>query len=700
MILFDTFVVPPLSFVDKLMIGCLLLVSFIVVYRATIRLFSSTPLRLLLVLIANIFSVIAVIFLIIPIHLKQVENEKVVLLTNDYYQSLINKKESNQSDHSTVSFCQTNATMYLLTDASHVKEEVIEKDNSDTIIANNIDCETNFIEINHISELATLEPNLNQLDIYGDGLTSSQWQQVEPIKTQFYPSNLKSGFVNLQWRKQVTLGESVNFTAALQISRQSTRFDRIHTVQLIDVSGEILADVKVKHGDAFRFNFTPKTIGQHIYRIHLLEKSATDEKNTILIDDPIAVNVTESIVPKVLIIQSSPQYETKHFKHWLTEHNGKLLTLTQISKSHVMTEEVNMANDLSAYDNFSFTNKGKINSLDAMLTAVILDHFELLIIDAKALLSFESDTLALLENAVHNGLGVLINIDEVLIKSIESNKLALLSGFKQQSRISEESTNTENNNKQVRLNWFSNSSEHFIDANNIDLRSFSAKSIVFDQKKQPLVISNNFGKGKIALTTITSSFQLRLNGLYNEYSQFWQFMTSELASNKQQMFWLPQPYQEIIFKGDMVKACMLAEKELVKLSDVNSSQAKLPKVIQLNSQQDETILLLNSHATAQNEYCSAYFSNNAGWQQLLFSAENDNNHSLNKSQYIYHYAKRDWLAWQQSLTHSINAEKAKLSKLTSDNTINKEHSVPVNKLIAFLVLFICSSFLWIERKLS
>lgn len=702
---FDTLVVPSLSLIEQLMIGSLLLVSLIVVYRARIRLFAASTLRLLFVVLANILSVIAVIFLIIPIHIKHLENEKVILLTNGYHEIDFDKDESETRQ---APFCQTNAKIYHLTETSHLNKDVTGKTNIDSSFTDNTDCDSMFIEINHISELSTFEPNLAQLDIYGDGLSNSQWQQLGLIKTQFYPSKLKTGFVDLQWTKQATLGASVNFTAKLQISRQSTRFDRIHTVQLIDVNGEVLGEVKAKQGDVFTFNFTPKTIGQHIYRIQLLENLVVKgEENSVLIDDPIAVNITESVLPSVLIIQSSPQYETKHVKHWLAENNGKLLTLTQISKNHVMSEEVNLANELTSNSSLPFAIKDKISTIDEILTDAIFDQFELLIIDAKALLSFESDKLALLENAVHNGLGLLINVDRTLIKAIESNELALLGRFHQQlsnSSHSDESSNTENNTKQVRLNWLSNKSEHLIDANNINLSAFSARPLVFDQKNNPLLIINNAGKGKVALTTITSSFQLKLNDLYNEYSQLWQFITSELASNKQAMFWLPQLKQEIVFKGGMVKACLLAERELVmsskaKLINTKSSQDLLSKVLQINSQKEATQLTLSAQSELQHQYCSVYFSNKPGWQQLLFSAENNNQTLVTRSQYIYHYAENDWLAWQQYLTHSTSKERANKSKLASQPIINSEHSTPINKLIVFLVLFICSSFLWIERKL-
>lgn len=675
----NSLVITSLSFIEQFMIGCLLLVSAVVIYRATIRLFVTSPLRLLLVIMANLISAVAVLFLIIPIHVKQLENEKVILLTDGYLQSKVSKE----------SFCHIKEKIYYLTAAARLNEDVGEKINLDTKITSNSMCEIKFVEINHISELSIFEPKLNRLDIYGDGLSNMQLQQLKPMKIQFFPSEPKSGFVDLQWSKEATLGESITFTAKLQISAQSTRFDLIHIVQLMDVNGELLDELKVKHDEVFTFNFTPKTLGKHIYRIHLLEQLAVKgEDHTILVDDPIAVNITESVFPRVLIIQSSPQYETKHFKHWLTENNGQILTLTQISKSHVMSEKVNFSDELTSL--LSATNE-KINTIDEVLTETLFKHFDLLIMDTKSLTSFNNDKLSMLDKAIHNGLGILILTEHSLINKISNKKLSFLNSFREQRKSNSIDLKLRENShkKQVALNWLNHKSEQLIDANNIDLRFFSAQSLIFDQLNQPLVISNNYGKGKVALTTVTSSFQLKLNGLYNEYSQFWQLMTSELASNKQQTLWLSPSKNSIVFMGEMAKSCLLAENELIKSS----------KVLQLNRQNDEIKLLLDSRAKHDNQYCSVYFSNKSGWQQFLFSAVNDNKATLSKPQFIYQYAENDWLAWQQYLTHSISTERAKKSKLTSNTTFDYELLTPKNKLIVFLVLLFSSSFLWIERKL-
>ncbi|MDG1750510.1 MAG: hypothetical protein P8I03_02435 [Thalassotalea sp.] len=689
MTLMEQLVFPVLSLNEQLMMGALLLVSLAVIYRATLRLFNSSPLRLLLVVIANLLSVIAVVLLIIPVQVKHHENDTITLLTSGFNHSAFNEER----------LCFTKSKIYYLTS---IADKQVKKN-----VSNN--CDLSLITINHISELSIFEPDINQLEVYGDGLSATQWQHVEPLKTTFYPSELKSGFIEPQWSKEATLGESVNFTAKLQISRQNARFDRIHTVQLIDVNGELLSEVKAKHDEIFSFNIKPKAIGQHLYRIHLLENSASaGEANTVLIDESVAVNITESTLPRVLIIQSSPKYETKHFKHWLTENNGQLLTLTQISKENVLSEEVNLSTELSS--SLSFSKESSIQTIDEFLTASLFDHFDLLMVDAKVLLSVNDDKLALIDNAVKNGLGLLVSIEQSLANAINDNLLLLFSDFQQQVNPShinstsvafpteeanllalnyldkDESAN--NHIKQVMLNWQNKTSEHLIDANNTSLQNYNAAHLVFDQNKQPLMISNNRGKGKIALTTINSSFQLKINGMYDEYSQFWQFITTELASNKQPMFWLEQPNKKIVFKGEMAKACLLAERELISSSSVS----------QVNNK-EQTMLYLHQQAENENKHCSSHFSNNAGWQQVLFSAENDSKVTFSKPQYIYQYETNDWEAWQQALIHSDSDNKVRKSKVISEKNIINEHTEPVNKLVVFWVLFICSSFLWIERKL-
>jgi hypothetical protein len=671
----DNVVFPLLSLNEKLLIGVLFVVSLLVVYRATIRLFSSSPIRLLFVVIANLLSVIAVVLLIIPVQLNYQENETVVLLTTGFHQSELNKEK----------LCDKQLKIYYL------------KSNSDDQVENYFDkaCDLKILKINHISELSVYEPSINQLDLYGDGLSATQWKQIEPANVIFYPSELTSGFIDPQWIKEATLGETITFTAKVQVTAQSRHVNRIHSVQLMDVNNELLDEVKVKDNEVFSFSFTPKTLGQHIYRIHLMKKMSSDkDADTVLLKESIAVSIIDSTLPRVLVLQSSPKYETKYFKHWLTENNGQLLTLTQISKNKVMSEEVNLSTEVSS--SLSLSQKSSIQTIDELLAAAIFTHFDLLMIDTETLLSISDGKLALMDQAIKNGLGLLVFSDKALVLNINDSTLPLLSEFRQQvNRSSNNSTPfslnpvVNNHKKQVMLHWNNKKTEHLIDAVNIDLRPYNAEHLVYDHRKQPLVISNNRGKGKIALTTINSSFQMKINGMHDDYSQFWQFITTELASNKKNMFWLPQPKETLTLKGNMVKACLLAESNVLSSSTTS----------QINSMNLHTKLYLGEQAENQQKHCSIYFSNNAGWQQLLFTVENEAQVTFRKSQYIYHYKTSDWLAWQQSFNHLNSENMVRKSESFNENKIINENSKPLNKLIVFFILFLSSSFLWAERKL-
>lgn len=668
MIWLDKLVVPSLSLIEQCLVMVLVFVTMLVIYQTKQRLFQQSPVKFVWVTVANLVSFIAVLLLVLPIQIKQMDNNQVILLTSGFEQTSFNAQ----------TLCDHSSNIYYLNKST---------DNSALNLAQS--CDDSLTRISHLSELKIFEPNIDHLVVYGDGLTEQHWQLLQLNTHQYFPSEPMSGFISPLWLKEAVLGESITFSAKLQVSQSQQRKSEIHLIQFIDVNGEVLAEQNVRHQEAFSFVFTPKTSGKHSYRVRLIENTAEKgQDNKIVVDEVIPVNITLASVPRVLIVQSAPNYESKYFKHWLTENNGQLLTVTQISKDHVISESVNLPENTPAVIKTLAQQNSLLTSLNEVITPDILQYFDLLMIDSKALLSLDSRQLKVLDNVNNNGLGVLIAADERLITAYVEQKLPILAIFQSQANQEKINKSNEAKQKQVFLHWLNNRFEHItkqpITAEQINLQNFKAKTLVYDQQKQPLVISNIKGKGKIALTSINRSFQLKTNGLVHEYSQFWQFITSSLARNSTRLSWIPQPDNKLSFEGQPLTACFLAESNV--MQSANISQIIKDK---------EIPLYIN--VEGQNKYCSIYFSNEAGWQSLRITSELSEQMLLDNRQLVYHFSQQDWLAWQQALKHFATEKNVKQSQTLSK--LDNESLTEVNKLIIFFGLLLSSILLWIERKL-
>ncbi|MDO6446822.1 hypothetical protein Q4493_13665 [Colwellia sp. 1_MG-2023] len=684
MIWLDKVVVPSPSFLELCLIITLLLVTIIVVYRAKQRLFNLSPVKFFLVFIANVVSFIAVSLLVLPIQIKNLETNQVMLLTTGFEQA----KKSNNA------LCDQYSNIYYLNETT-----------INTALNTAVDlaksCNKNLVAINHLSELSIFEPKLDHLAVYGDGLTKQQWQQLEFLTSEYHSSELLTGFISPQWLKEAVLGESITFSAKLQLAQsqpqsQSQKEPKkkitqsaLHLVQLIDVNGAVLAEQNVRHHEVFSFRFTPKTMGKHIYRLRLMEKSAgKTQDNKVLVDEAIPVNITVSSVPRVLIVQSSPNYESKYFKHWLTENSGQLLTITQISKNHVTSESINLPEETAIAIQDATKKAGKLTSLNEFITSDVLAYFDLLMIDSKALLTLKNEQHNIIDKVSKNGLGVLVFADEALMTANTAQTLPVLSMFQAKAINNHFNESLEQKQKQVFLHWRNNQSEqktkHAITANHLNLQDFKAKTLVYDQQKQALVITNSNGKGNVALTSVNGSFQLKTNGLVHEYSKFWQFITTSLARNKTPLYWIPESDNKLAFSGQQLTRCWLAERSLMQSAKMNHviASKKTPLYIE---------------AEGENKYCSVYFSKVGGWQTLTLTHEENTAKVFDKSHVIYHFTQDDWLAWQQTLKHFASENIAKQNQTNTKR--DSETFTDVNKLIIFFVLLLSSIFLWIERKL-
>ena len=689
MIMLGKVVVHSHSFIELCLIITLLLVTIIVVYRAKQRLFNLSPMKFFLVFIANIISFIAVLLLVLPIQIRHLETNQVMLLTAGFEQAT--KSKNNE-------LCSQYSNIYYLNETTISKASPSAVDLAKS-------CNKNLVAINHLSELSILEPKLDHLEVYGDGLTKQQWQQLQFETSEYHSSEPLTGFISPQWLKEAVLGESITFSAKLQIAQSrsqpkpnlqsqsqtkpKTTKSALHLVQLIDVNGEVLAEQNVRHHEVFSFRFTPKTMGKHIYRIRLMDKfkdKALDNK--VLVDEAIPVNITLASIPRVLIVQSSPNYESKYFKHWLTENSGQLLTITQISKNHVISESVNLPEETARVIQDATKKASKLTSLNEFITSDVLAHFDLLMIDSKALLSLKNEQHNMIDKVSKNGLGVLIFADETLMTTNAAQKLPVLSMFQAKDMKRHLNESLEQKQKQVFLHWRNNQSEqitkHAITANHVNLQDLSAKTLVYDQQKQALVISNSNGKGNVALTSVNGSFQLKTNGLVHEYSKFWQFITTSLARNSTSLYWIPQPNNKLAFTGQQLTSCWLAERSLMQSTKMNHVIASKKTPLYIESE-------------GENKYCSVYFSKVGGWQTLTLTQEENTAKAFDKSHVIYHFTQEDWLAWQQALKQfaSENMTKQNQQIIKRDS----ETFTDVNKLIIFFVLLLSSIFLWIERKL-
>jgi hypothetical protein len=567
---------------------------------------------------------------------------------------------------------------------------------------------TNFVQnspqkMNHledIQQLMLLQPNLSSLIVLGDGLTTKQLSHLEGVDLSFTLSKAQLGPVNMNWRKQLLIGQPLSVQGIFQSSADNDQ--QIYQIFLDDGNTQSIETTRVKNNERFKFISIPKTTGLFVYQLKVL-----DDDGRLLVSEPIAFEVIDGVLPAIAIKQSSASFESRHFKNWAEQQGSKLLLLTQISKNKQIQQRINFVDEKSEINNEnvklptdsitdSSSNKSTVTDMDSkyeLLAYTWLQDFDLLYMDGRALLALSYSEQVELQKAVVNGLGLFIWADDSLLASFETSAPQLLTNFQLTPIKAGNSTNS-NKQYQTSVGWdngnnnFNKHPELIVPYKNVNITAAHAKILIYGENNKPLVINTSLGLGKIAVSLVSHSYQWSTSGQKSAYSQYWQYLLLSIARNRQKQKWQDEPNNTISYLGESFHLCTHSGNKNI-VSDR---------------------VLLQQMFVNESTYCGIDWSSKLAWQRyssyknqettpaINTVSNNVDSTSINKTslaqQTRYIYPKNSWLTWQQAQKHQASRQ---INKTSKGEEVSMSYQ-PMDKKIIWLIFFISFSVLWIEQK--
>ncbi|MGB0495290.1 MAG: hypothetical protein ACPGJI_02955 [Kangiellaceae bacterium] len=559
----------------------------------------------------------------------------------------------------------------------------------------------------HLKEKVLLSPNqlwvkdsldlVNvDLEILGDGLTQTQAKSLytnRHIKSVTYtkPTKLKSGLVNPEWNKKINLGESSFFKARIQhyLTKASNQKAEQLSFKLLAPSGQILEEKTIDNNDLLEFRITPKVSGLLKYKITLFSGEQ------IISEELIPIEVTEQVKAKILILQSSPSFETKQFKNWASDQGATLVVSTNIAP------KINS----SRLTNVNQQNKAKYKNL--LITDHILDEFDLLVVDLKRYQLLNTNQKASIKNSIENGLGVIF-----LVNSLNGDQVLPLSDLDSgQLRVSPQANKKAQNIFLISKNQEGTFRKGLVSNTPI---SISGKSLVFSKAKlaqinknmtllstdinnNALVASIRYGLGRITYSLLQDTYRWVSIGEQKEHSQFWQILLKNTArANLSPMEWSDSDS----FNGTASFLSMSQTRNEFCFF-INLAQDK-PVQASINSltSHESIRVLLNKDYLLSDHYCTSFWPKDSGWYQLKVTHSQQNESLLN----FYIHKKDGWLAHQQK-EKIENTLKLQDYFVRSDTDIKTKDKIkaqssrrPLSDWIYWLLIVMSLSFIWIENK--
>ncbi len=509
-------------------------------------------------------------------------------------------------------------------------------------------------------------PSLNELKIIGDGLTDWQWRNFPEIKIDYQVPTLIEGIVNPNWKSNISLGESLVFNGRLQSVSAN-----IYRARLLNPAGEIVAEKNLLAGEIFELTAKPKLTGQHLYTLEILDHQQIPVSQQIL-----SVNVSANGPARILVVQSSPSFETKQLQNWAAENGAQLLLRTRISQGI----------DSSRSTNIAKPQMKKIKLLG--LSQTLFDQFDLVIIDGRRLLMMSKREKTELRLSIKNGLGLLVLADQNLLATTKKEIPELLNGFQLMALnrpteiipyiVSEELSRTALSDNFIPLVAQSISSSE---------KTGSLQSLVQSSQGHILVAQKNTSLGKVAISLLQQTYRLVTSGQQVYYSQLWQHLIKQIARKDQQSMIYINSNQPFSFEKQRLEICYRR----------SSSEAQPVTSLQLASRSgvaDSQSLLLQTDPLLKDRSCGYFWSKTSGWYTISSELPVDNPRKFTDLDF-YVVSKTSWLAHQQH--HKIQATKAKQADFTR-KTIQAAHWQKTDEWIFWWMLVISASLLWAERK--
>ncbi|WP_295651249.1 hypothetical protein [uncultured Mucilaginibacter sp.] len=485
-----------------------------------------------------------------------------------------------------------------------------------------------------LSLIKTGYPQLTQIQVLGYGLDEDGLKRLN-MPVLFNQPAKPAGLSSVSWNGDLKAGESLKVQGKFNNPDGKT-----YTILLKGLNVTLDSITQKTNGD-FELHTIPKTTGNVVYNLIVTDGKDTIENNAL----PLHIEAVKPV--RVLILSSSPDFENRFLKNWLSANGYTVYTRTAISKDKFSTEAVNAKQ-------IPLTNLG----------TGTLQNFDVLVSDASALQALlVPEALALKQQVTQSGLGLIVRADSAAKTTSwfqSSFPLVKTSGQTQNAAALQISGQTAATEKLK------------IDPVGIVYKQ-GTQVLVSDGQSKALVSSTLSGAGKLVFSALGNTYNWMLGGDENDYTAYWSLLINKAAR----------------------KAAV--QKSLSLITDIPQTNHETTLQVLSASAPDSVKLNDLQPAFAQNAeipflWQAKFWPGRSGWQKVANGDAKMND--------VYVYGENDWKNIKNLHKIFVTNSYANKNLLNYTHVQQKEQAItqPVPKIWFFLLFLTACSFLWAEAK--
>ena len=479
------------------------------------------------------------------------------------------------------------------------------------------------------------QPDINKIHILGNGLDQHELETFKDHQLVFHPSPV-SGFSSVHWNNTIRSGERLNVQGSF--TSESNKPVKI----LLRGLSTTLDSVELSGNKTFELNTSPKLLDKAIYSLIALSGRDT------LANEKIPVIIEEKTPLKILILSSSPNFESKFLKNWLYAEKYDIAVRTNISKDKFIEEFLN-------------TERINLNRVSQSL----LEKFDILISDMAELSRLSAAESAAIQNQVGKGMGLVIRADS-----------AGGTGFYR--RAFNLRPNRTIDQKNLTLSWAGHTVKKASppSGQTMDIVSRSGEQVlVRDTKNHVLVSSKLYGAGRLIVTTVSDTYTWMLSNNSADYSSYWSHILEKAARKTE-----AAESWSVLNEFPVVNSPARVRLESSTMNMPSASAGNIP-------------LYFAQDALQSYRWTADYWPSEAGWQSIR---------SGNRESWLYVYDEKDWgsvrAAEKIEKTERFVGERR--AKVQEAGNVVRTYRYTVAAIWWYVLLILSCAYLWVEAKLN
>lgn len=497
-------------------------------------------------------------------------------------------------------------------------------------------------KVNYIPDIAyflSSNPDYQTLHILGYGLESDELKSLKTKNLIFHPSALADGIRSISWPGKIRSGEQLLVQGRYN-NTTGTEVKLILQGLGTNLDSTIIGKETL---DIFELSCIPKHLDKAVYSLIALADKDTISREEL----PVLVKERESL--RILILASSPDFENKFLKNWLSGQEYSVSVRTTISTNKYSTE---------------FLNSSK-NDLKRINTS-LLNNFDILIGDMSELSRLSSTENQAVQNQVNNGMGLIIKAD-----AAEPGN-----GFYRKAFTIRE--NKKLIPKTLKLSWEGYSATKTVlqGSNSIEiLAQAGTQSLVKNESGDILTNSKLSGKGRILLTVINDSYTWMLGNNVEDYSSFWTYILEKAARKKEYSESFAINSLPVINK----KTGIEFQRETGTIPDI---------------QIGEEGIAFKQHPVLRFQQAGSFWPAQPGWQSLQSESTDTN--------WFYVFDEKSWKGVKVSeklKNTQISVERSE-ENITTEKGAIQVYEDTISPIWFYILFLLCCTYLWLEVKLS